>query len=104
MNQRERFKRFVISFPICKTAFVASTLKKEWATKVSHKEVRDVFLECGCLPSVVLGEKEWLSIILTNLHSDRLKKLIKNPAMNWRFLHIFTHYSHITLCFGRIYD
>jgi hypothetical protein len=68
MTQRERFRLFmsgrsseqVLPFPISKTAWAAGNLGRRWATKISGPEIRDSFLAAGCLPSIILGEKEWL--------------------------------------------
>lgn len=67
LTQRERFRNFVagtscersLPFPMCKTAFVASGLGRQWATEVTHEEIRDFLLEMNCIPAVILGEKEW---------------------------------------------
>ncbi len=69
-SQRARFRSFiagtgterVLPFPMCKTAFVASTLGRAWASDVQPRECRDVFLDLGCIPSVTLGEKEWFPV------------------------------------------
>ena len=94
MTNRELFRNFVkgsskqkvLPFPMCKTAFIASSLGREWATDVTYEECRDVMLSCGCIPSVVIGEKEWfpddhyLSLSIKPLNKERDKIVYRSSV------------------------
>jgi hypothetical protein len=68
LSQRERFRQFVsgqsleraLPFPIAITESVSGAADKAWAGDIAYEEVRDVMLSCGCVPTITIGERDWL--------------------------------------------
>lgn len=58
---RGKTQEKTLACPIAKTSFAGTCYKKEWLDQVTWKECFTALSECGVIPSIIVGEKEYFA-------------------------------------------